>query len=139
MKKIIINFLIVINFLILGNVAISQSLKNVNYPVLEKLFWFTTGIETKGSDLLLHNPTVFSEIIAVDCDRTLAYKITQKFEAFFEAKHAASQGVTGIYLEPFAFLTFEEAEVKRNELKANVARNTNTEIYLVDDFKANCE
>ena len=133
-----INFLTIIAYLLLGNLAKAQTSSTDKKPVLEKIYWFTTGIEKQGADLLLDNPTVFSEIITVQCDRTALSTITDKFEVFFENKHASLEGATGVYLSPFAFLTLAEAEAKRNELKANVERN-NGKIYPVRDFNANCE
>jgi hypothetical protein len=133
-----INFLTIIAFMLLTNTVKAQTSGTDKKPVLEKIYWFTVGIEKQGADLLLNNPTVFSEIIPIDCDRSAVYTIADKFEAFFEAKHASSQGVTGVYLSPFAFLTPVEAETKRNELKANV-ESKNGKIYPVNNFKANFE
>lgn len=133
-----INFLAIIAFILLANTAKAQTSGTDKKPVLETIYWFTTGIEKQGADLLLDNPAVFSEIITVECDRSKLSTITEKFEKFFEAEHASKQRVTGVYLYPFAFLTLAEAVAKRNEIKASV-ESKNQQIYLVDNFKANCE
>jgi hypothetical protein len=136
MKNTKINFFTIIVFLLFGNLTKAQT--SNGKPVLEKIYWFATGIEKQGADLLLDNPAVFSDIITVECDRSKLSIIADKFEKFFETEHASKQGVTGVYLYSFAFLTLAEAVTKRDEIKASV-ESKNQQIYLVDDFKENCE
>jgi hypothetical protein len=137
MKNTKINFLLIL-VLLLGNLSKAQTSGADKKTVSEEpYYWFATGIEKQGADLLLDNPTVFTEIITVKCDRSYAPLIADKFEKFFEDNYASKLGVSGIYVYPNAFLTLAEAQAKRNELKANV-ESKNAQIYWVSDFKVIC-
>jgi hypothetical protein len=81
--------------MLFANLALAQTANKATKPVYQKVYWFATGIEQKGSDLLLDNPNVVSEIISLECELPNAYNIGTEFEAFFIANYAKRDGATG--------------------------------------------
>ncbi|MBC7641433.1 MAG: hypothetical protein H7174_03705, partial [Flavobacterium sp.] len=95
--------------------------------------------EQKGSDLLLDNPNVVSEIIPIACELPNAYNIGTEFEAFFIANYAKSDGATDVMVYPFLFATLEEAQTKRKEILDRISGSENSKIRLVEKFEYQCK
>ena len=132
------NFLSIIILMLFANLALAQTANKATKPVYQKVYWFATGIEQKGSDLLLDNPNVVSEIISLECELPNAYNIGTKFEAFFIANYAKRDGATDVMVYPFLFATLEEATTKRNDIIDRVKASENSKIRLVEKFEYQC-
>lgn len=133
-----INFIAIIAFLLLTNSAKAQTVNTAKKTTFEKVYWFATGIEQRGSDLLLDNPGVVSEIIPLECDLPNAYQIGNKFEEYFIANYAKNQGVTDFFVYPFLFGTLAEAQAKRKEITDKIQASENSKICWVKNFNYQC-
>jgi hypothetical protein len=132
------NFLSLIILILFANLATAQTANKASKPVYQKVYWFATGIEQRGSDLLLDNPGVVSEIITLECDLPNAYQIGTEFEEYFIANYAKDQGVTDVFVYPFLFGTLEEAQAKRKDIIDKTQASENTKICWVKEFKYQC-
>jgi hypothetical protein len=122
----------------LGNIVKAQVSNANKKNVFEKIYWFATGIEKQGADLLIDNPSVISEgILTFECDLPEFQVIAEKLEDFFNAEYTKDQGVTGVYLYHFGFKTLAEAETKRKEMITKI-ENDNKKIYWVKVFSYKC-
>jgi hypothetical protein len=135
MRKTKTNFLTITIFMLTVILVNAQSTQKTIYA---KVYWFATGIEQRGSDLLLDNPGVVSEIITLECELPNAYQIGNKFEEYFIANYAKDQGVTDVFVYPFLFGTLEEAQAKRKDIIDKIQASENTKICWVKEFKYQC-
>ena len=132
------NILSIIVLMLFANLASAQTANKATKPVYQKVYWFATGIEQKGSDLLLDNPNVVSEIIQIACELPNAYNIGTKFEKFFIDNYAIREVATGVMVYPFLFATLEEAQTKRNAIIDRIKASENSKICDVKKFEYQC-